>query len=416
LSARQVATARKAGLISDGGGLYLRIGPSGTKAWVFRYGRSGRAHDMGLGAESVVRLAKARERAAECRRLLSEGLDPIQARRAQRRARQLEAAKLVTFRQAAETFIDLNKAGWRNAKHAAQWSATLETYAYTVLGDQLLQMVDTDLVTKVLEPIWTAKHETATRVRQRIEKVLDAATTRGQREGPNPARWRGHLENILPKLGRTRTVEHHAALPYSEIGAFLVELRQQKGVAAAALEFTIITAARTGEAIGARWREIDFEAATWTVPAVRMKAHREHVVPLASAAVDVLRRMEEARAPGASSADGFVFAGDQAERHLSNMAMAMLLRRMSRDDVTVHGFRSSFRDWAAERTSFPREVAEMALAHAIDDKTEAAYRRGDLFEKRRRLADAWAKFCNSPARGGDVVLLRAGNRPGGTGQ
>jgi len=252
-----------------------------------------------------------------------------------------------------------------------------------------------------LEPIWTTKPETAGRVRGRIESVLDWATARGYRQGENPARWRGHLENLLPKKSKVRRVEHHAALPYAEIGTFIAELQQQEGVAARALEFAILTAARTGEVIGAKWDEIDFGERLWTVPTERMKAGKEHRVPLSDAALAVLEEMQKIR-----SAD-FVFPGGKSRRSISNMAMAMTLRRLSRGDLTVHGFRSSFRDWAAERTGFPAEVAEMALAHTVSDKVEAAYRRGDLFQKRRQLMEAWTRFCSAPLASATVVSIAA---------
>ena len=288
--------------------------------------------------------------------------------------------KALTFKQCAEAYILAHRAGWRNPKHAKQWSSTLEAYAHPVFGSLPAQAVDVGMVMKAIEPIWTTKPESASRVRGRIESVLDWATARGHRSGENPARWRGHIENLLPRKSKVRRVEHHAALPYSELPGFMAELRQRKGTAARALELTILTAARTGEVIGATWSEIDFEARLWIIPGQRMKAGREHRVPLSEASLSILRPIYETRT------DDKVF-------QISGMAKAMLLRRMGRGDITTHGFRSSFSDWCAEQTAFSSEVREMALAHTVSDKVEAAYRRGDLFQKRRELAEEWARYC-----------------------
>jgi integrase len=400
LTAMTVTRATRRGYYGDGGGLYLQVSDSGTKSWVFRFKEAGRLREMGLGPLHTIGLAEARQRAQNCRRARLDCLDPIEVRRSQRTAAKLDAAKAMTFKACAERYIASHKAGWRNAKHSAQWTATLQTYVYPFFGELPVQGVDVGLVMKAVEPIWATKPETASRVRGRIESILDWATARGYRVGENPARWRGHLENLLPKRNKVRRVKHHAALPYPEIGAFLTELRGQEGVAARALELVILTAARTGEMIGARWDEINRAERLWTIPAERMKSGREHRIPLSDAALAIIDAMAEMR-----SGD-FVFPGGKTNRPLSNMAFLMLLRRMGRDDLTAHGFRSSFRDWAAERTGFPAEVAEMALAHVVSDKVEAAYRRGDLFQKRRQLADAWTKFCSaSPARG-ELVPIR----------
>lgn len=401
LTALAVSQAKRRGYYGDGGGLFLQVSASGAKSWVFRFKEAGRLREMGLGPTHTIGLAEARQKAQDCRRARLDGRDPIEARKAQRMQVKLEAAKAVTFAACAEQYIASHKAGWRNDKHAAQWPATLGTYAYPVFGGLPVQAVDVALVMKAIEPIWTVKPETAGRVRGRIESILDWATTRGYRTGENPARWRGHLENLLPARSKVRRVEHHAALPYPEIGGFMVELRQQEGVAARALEFAILTAARTGEVIGARWDEIDIAERQWTVPPERMKAGKEHRVPLSDAALTIVENLAAIRQ------GDHVFPGGKASRPISNMAMLMLLRRMGRGDLTAHGFRSSFRDWAAERTTFPGDVAEMALAHAVGDKVEAAYRRGDLFQKRRQLSDAWAKFCDSPTTTGEVVPIRA---------
>jgi integrase len=401
LTALAVDRAKRRGHYGDGGGLFLQVSASGAKSWVFRFKEFGRLREMGLGPTHTVSLAEARQKALECRKARLDGLDPIEARRGKRVQAKFDAAKAMTFAACAERYIASHKAGWRNPKHAAQWPATLGTYVYPVFGSLPVQAVDVGLVMKAIEPIWVQKPETAGRVRGRIESVLDWATARGYRHGENPARWRGHLENLLPKKSKVRRVEHHAALPYPEIGAFTAELRQQEGVAARALEFAILTAARTGEVIGAKWDEIDPGERLWTVPAERMKkADKEHRVPLSDAALAILDDLRKVQQ------DNFVFPSSKAGRPISNMAMLMLLRRMGRGDLTTHGFRSSFRDWAAERTGFPAEVAEMALAHTVSDKVEAAYRRGDLFQKRRQLSDAWAKFCATPPAARQVVLIR----------
>ncbi len=409
LSTVQVRQAKQRGLYGDGGGLFLQVSEGGTKSWVFRFKEAGRLRVMGLGPLHTISLAEARDKALACRKARLDGVDPIEERRAARAAVRLEAAKAVTFKEAAERYIEAQRGGWRNPKHAAQWPATLATYVYPVFGALPVQAIDVALVMKALEPIWYDKTETASRVRGRIESVLDWATARELRRGENPARWRGHLENLLPQRSKVQRVEHHAALAYDEIGAFMAELRQQQSVAARALEFAILTAARTGEVIGARWDEINTTERLWTVPAERMKADREHRVPLSDAAMAIIEQMAAGRS------GEVVFPGGKVGRPLSNMALLMLLRRMAGEekrwgDLTAHGFRSSFRDWAAERTNFPAEVAEMALAHSVSDKVEAAYRRGDLFQKRRQLAEAWAAFCDAPVSRfatGDVVPIRA---------
>jgi integrase len=401
LTALAVDRAKRRGYYGDGGGLFLQVSASGAKSWVFRFKEFGRLREMGLGPTHTVSLAEARQKALECRKLRLDGCDPIEIRKAGRAQARLDAAKAMTFKECAESYIASHKAGWRNPKHAAQWPATLGTYVYPVFGGLPVQAVDVGLVMRALEPIWTAKPETAGRVRGRVESVLDWATSRGYRQGENPARWRGHLENLLPKKAKVHRVEHHAALPYAEIGTFMAELHLQEGIAARALGFAILTVARTGEVIGARWSEIDLESRLWAVPAERMKGGRVHRVPLSEATIAVLDAMKTIRHGDC------VFPGGRAGGPISNMAMTMTLRRMGRGDLTVHGFRSSFRDWAAERTGFPAEVAEMALAHAVSDKVEAAYRRGDLFQKRRQLMDAWARYCVAPAPAGKVVSFAA---------
>jgi integrase len=395
LTALKVEKEKRPGMYGDGGGLYLRVTDDGAKNWVFRFMLDGRPRWMGMGPLHTVSLAEARKRAGEHRLQRHDGIDPIEARRAERLKARLDVAKAITFKECAESYIKSHRAGWRNDKHGAQWEATLATYAEPIIGKLSVQGIDTTLVLKVLEPIWTAKPETAGRVRGRIEAVLDWATAREYRQGENPARWRGHLDKLLPARDKVRKVEHHAALPYGELPSFLVALREQEGIAARALEFTILTAARTGETMLARWTELDLLDRTWTIPAGRMKAGREHRVPLSARVLAILEEMQAQR----HADDGFVFPGGKAGKPLSNMAFLMLLRRMKREDLTAHGFRATFKTWASERTSFQNEIVEAALAHVVGSKVEQAYRRGDMFEKRRRLMRQWATFCTtSPAQ------------------
>jgi integrase len=383
----------------DGLGLYLHVSATGARSWIYRFMLGGRARHMGLGSYNDFSLAEARAKAAECRRLTYEGTDPIEARIAKRMAAQLADARSMTFRQCAEAFIASHEAGWKNPKHARQWPASLAAYVYPAIGDLPVQAIDAPLVMKAVQPIWTSKPETAGRVRGRIESILDWATACGHRQGENPARWKGHLEHMLPKKAKVAAAarqaagreEHHAALPYAELPAFAAELRDRGGLAARALEFLFLTAARTGEVIGAKWSEIDEQARLWTVPASRMKAGKEHRVPLSGPAQAILKALPR-RGPGPFP--------------VSNMAMTMALRRMGRGAVTVHGFRSTFSDWVTEQTSSPSEVREMALAHAVGSKVEEAYRRSDLFEKRRELMDAWARYCAGSAPDAVVVPLR----------
>ncbi len=405
LTALKVEKAKEPGMYADGGGLYLRVTPQGTKNWVLRYMLNRTPRWMGLGPFTLYGLQEARARALDARRKRHDGIDPIDARRVERARQRLDAAKAVTFAEVAEVYITAHKAGWRNGKHKAQWENTLKTYATPIMALPV-QSIDTALVLKALEPIWTVKPETAGRVRQRIESILDFAKVRGFRDAENPARWRGHLDKLLPARTKVRAIGHHVVLPYAELPAFLASLRTREAIAARALEFLILTAARTGEVIGARWNEIDLLDKTWTVPAERMKAQREHRVPLSARAIVILQEMQAAR--DGDDENAFVFFGPRPATPLSNMALLMLLRRMELDDLTVHGFRSTFRDWAAERTNYRNHVVEMALAHAVSDKVEQAYRRGDLFEKRRRLMQQWATFCTTaPVLQNNVTPLRA---------
>jgi integrase len=393
LTATGVAKVRKAGYYSDGGGLYLQVAPTGARTWIFRYSRQtpeGKTvrPEMGLGGLHALTLAQARDRAATCRNQVLSGLDPIAARNAGELSARLQNARTITFSQAAEQYIATQKAGWKSAKHADQWTNTIDTYCEKVFGRLAVADVSTGLVLRVLEPIWTTKSETASRLRGRIQSVLDWAKSKGYRAGDNPAAWKGHLDTILPAPSKVKAVKHFAALPFADMGTFMEALRARDGIAARALEFGILTAARSGEVRGAKWDEIDIQAKTWTVPAARMKMKREHRVPLSDAAIKVLKSME------ASTQGDYVFPGAKEKKSLSDMTLTAVLKRMERKTITVHGFRSTFRDWAAERTNFAREVAEMALAHSIGDAVEAAYRRGDLFEKRRGMMQAWAAYCD----------------------
>jgi integrase len=419
LTALKVEKANRPGMYADGGGLYLRVTKEGTKNWVYRFMLNGRPRWMGIGPVALYGLQEARGKALDASRQRHSGIDPIEARRAARTQERLEAAKAITFKQCAATYIKAHQAGWRNTKHAGQWEATLKTYAEPIIGSLPVQDVDTSLVMKVLEhhvsdgsgkaksPLWTARPETASRLRGRMETILDWARVRGYRSGENPARWRGHLDKLLPARSKVRKVKHHAALPFADLPDFMAALRTHEGTAARALEFAILTAARTGEVIGATWEEINWQEKIWGIGGARMKAGKEHRVPLCGRALAILEDLKPAEG-ATDNAKHFVFPGAKASQPLSNMALLMLLRRMKRDDLTAHGFRSTFRDWAAERTTFPNEVVEMALAHAVGNKVEAAYRRGELLEKRRRLMDAWGQFCaTAPAKKDNVVSLRS---------
>jgi integrase len=373
------------GRYHDGGGLYLVVGAGLARSWIFRFRREGKAHDYGLGPVHAVNLAAARQRAFECRAALYAGTNPVETRRAKRLRRVLAAAKAVTFATAADRFIAAHETGW-NVRQAPQWRASLRDYAFPILGTLPVMAIDTGLVMQVLEPIWKTRPETASRVRGRIESILDWATTREYRQGENPARWRGHLENLLPKRSKIAPVEHHAALPYGEIGIFMTALRQQEGVAARALEFLILTATRSGEVLGARWGEINIADRAWTIPASRMKAGKEHRVPLSDAAIAIVEAVAELRQ------GEFVFPGDSRAGGVGDKALRRALAAV-RAKLSVHGFRSTFRSWAAERTDYPREAAEMALAHNVGSAVEQAYQRGDMIEKRRGLMQAWAQHC-----------------------
>lgn len=379
-------------------GLALQVLPSGGRTWILRAMVAGKRRDMGLGGYPAVTLAQARELARAARERIKAGHDPVAEAKAARSAQAASRATALTFQQCAEKYIAAHKSGWKSEKHAQQWTNTLDQHAYPTLGQMLVRDVGLSHVLAVLEPIWQTKTETASRLRGRIESVLDWATVRKYREGENPARWRGHLDKILPKPAKVAKVEHHAAMPVDDVAAFLDRLQKQEGMGARALEFTILTASRSGEIRGATWAEIDLKTKVWTIPAERMKAGKEQRVPLSARAVEVLQALPRV------AETNIVFPGAKGQP-LSDMTLTATLRRMEIDS-TVHGFRSTFRDWAGERTAHPREVIEHALAHQLKDKAEAAYQRGDMFEKRRRLMDDWAAFLQRPKSSANVIELQ----------
>jgi integrase len=395
---------------ADGGGLYLQVTNSKeagqlNKSWLFRFALKGKERQKGLGSLNAIGLSEARDAAEHCRKLLKEGKDPIKVRDAERAAQQTAKARSVTFEWCATEYMKAHETGWRNAKHRQQWHNTLSTYAYPIIGKLPIDAIDTGLVMQILQPIWTEKNETASRVRGRIETILNWARVNGHRTAENPARWQGHLNHLLPARGKVHKVENHPALPWEQIPEFMAELRQQEGLAAKALEFVILTGSRSGEARGIPWEgEINAADKLWTVPAHRMKRDREHRAPLTSPAVAVIEYMRSVRQ------NDYVFPGDKADDPLSDMALTEVIRRMNQArqkaglplwvdpkqgsrEVVPHGFRSSFRDWVDEATSFPDWLAEAALAHAKGDKVEAAYKRGEALAKRRKLMEAWADYC-----------------------
>lgn len=388
LSSRTVETAQP-GKYADGDNLYLIVSATGSRKWVLRFTSKGKAREMGLGRANAGNLKDARERAQDANRLIAKGIDPIAARK--------QDKAVPTFGEMAKTVAASLSAGFRNEKHKAQWTASLDMYA-SRLSTLPVNVIDTNQVLDALKPIWLSKAETASRVRGRIEKVLDAAKAKGFRHGENPARWRGHLDHLLPRQSKLSR-GHHAAMPYQEVPAFVVSLRAREAVAARALEFCILTAARSGEVLCARWSEIDVETAVWTIPAERMKAGRVHQVPLSARALEILKALK-----GLGS-KVFVFPGRKIDKPLSSMAMEMILRRMKIDNATVHGFRSSFRDWAGDSTRFPRELAEQALAHVIGNKVEQAYRRQTALEQRRNLMRAWDEYLTSNTTSNVIQLL-----------
>lgn len=416
LTAKGVEKKTTPGNHGDGGGLTLQITKAGVKSWLYRYMINGKARWMGLGPVHSVSLAEARQKAAEARKLVTEGIDPLEEKDQRKREAELAKARLITFDQCASAYIQAHSAGWKNAKHADQWANTISTYVSPIIGSLPVAQVDTGLVVKVLaqtddqgKQFWQVKNETATRVRGRIESILGWATTSGYRSGDNPARWRGHLENLLASISRTQRVKNHPSLEWRRMGAFVHDLRSREGVAARAVEFAILTASRSGEVRGALWSEIDLHAKVWTVPAERMKAKREHEVPLSTAALALLKKM-----PRIDGTD-LIFPGFKGQP-LSDMSLTSVIRRMNAttqtwvdkngDPITVHGFRSTFRMWAAESTNYPRDVAEHALAHQLPDAVERAYQRGTLFNKRAAMMSDWAKFCGMVSgEGAEVVPI-----------
>lgn len=388
---------KKPGKYGDGNNLWLIVGPTGRERWEFRFTLNGKSREMSLGPAEDKSIHEAREEARELRKLVRQGIDPLADRI------KPKPTRASTFAEVAEQCIASLRAGWSNDKSEKQWRSTLKTYAHPKIGALDVSEVVTADIFAVLEPIWNTKAETAKRVRERIEKVLDFATAMDLRSGENPARWRGNLDHLFPKAKKVQAVRHHPALPYDQLAAFIRSLREREGIAPRALEFTILTASRTGEALGATWSEIDLEKGIWTIPAARMKARRDHRVPLSKPAIALLKALPR------DTAGDFVFMSPQVKgKPLSNMAMLKTLQLMGRDDLTVHGFRSTFRDWAAETTSYPDAVVEMALAHSVSNAVEAAYRRGDLFDKRTRLMADWASYCERDSRAGaKVTPIRA---------
>jgi integrase len=399
LSAAKVKAIKGPGDYLDGRGLYLQVRSESSKSWLLKYSMDKRAREMGLGSAFDFSLAEAREQRDTLRKLIKQGIDPLEQRKADKQAKMLERAKAITFRDACGRYIAANRSGWKNVKHAGQWEATLKTYAYPVIGDLPVQSIDTALVMTVLDPIWSTKSETASRVRGRIEAVIDTAKARGEFVGENPARWKGHLETLLPKRSKVSRVKNHPALPYAELPAFMQDLRKREGIAAAALEFQILTASRPGNALGARWSEFDRDAAVWTIAGESMKGDKEHKVSLSAAALAVLDRMDKIR-------NGeFVFYSPGSGRPLSDAATGAVLDRMGRDGIVPHGFRSTFRDWAAER-GYPDAVAEAALAHTVSDAVIAAYKRTTFFELRKKMLEDWAAFATSdPEHSADVLAF-----------
>lgn len=392
-------------MVGGANGLHLRI-VGEAKSWILRVTINGKRCDVGLGSYPGVTLATARKLANQHHDLIAQGVDPLAERRAKVEAAQAERLKAKTFRECAEAYIAAHKGEWKNDKHSKQWSATLETYAYPVFASKPVANIDTNLVLEVIEPLWATKTETASRLRGRIEKVLGWATFRGFRQGENPARWKDHLDHHLPLRSDVRKVKHHAALPYADLGAFMVELRKRAGTSARALEFAILCASRSGEVRNATWDEIDLDRRLWTIPEDRMKAGKAHVVPLSDAAVAVLKAQQALPPIEGHDGPAYVFPAPRGGA-LSDMALTAVLKRMERGDLTQHGFRSTFREWAGEVSKHPREVVEHALAHQLADKAEAAYQRGSLLPKRVALMNDWAKFCALVPTGGNVVSIGA---------
>ncbi len=404
LSDIKVKSIQKRGYYNDGGGLYLRVTATGTKSWIFRWRdrTTGRLRDLGLGSHMNVSLKAARTRSREARELLSNGLDPKTERDRRRQEALVVEGSAMTFSECAAAYVDAHAPSWRNAKHVQQWRNTLNTYVYPTIGNVSVAAVSQAHILKVLQPIWKEKTETATRVRQRIENILDYAQALGLRSAENPARWKGHLDKLLAAPNKVKKVKHHPALPYKDTHTFVTSLKKQEGIGARALEFTILTAGRTSEVSHAQWSEFDLDEKVWTVPPERMKANREHRVPLSKQALRIVKHQ-------IGLDEKWVFPSSRYGRPMSNAGMSSVLKRMNRFDITVHGFRSTFRDWAAEQTAYSVEVCEAALAHTIRNATEAAYRRSDLMEKRAKLMEAWARYCCSAISGDNLKTIQAIN-------
>jgi integrase len=397
----QIRRLSKPGSYPDGEGLYLQVRTSGAKDWFYRYEVDGKGRKRGLGSYPTISLEQARDDALECRQLRQQGIDPVDYAKAQRQKEALDEAKSFTFKECALAYINSHQQGWKNRKHESQWRNTLDTYAYPTIGDIGVQDIDIGLVLDVLEPIWYEKTETASRVRQRIENILDWATVKQYRSGDNPALWRGRLDKLLPKRVKVQKPVHFPAMDYRELPGYFQALRKRDSVATRALAFTILTAARNGEARAVTSDELDLKGKVWTIPDNRMKADREHRVPLSAEALKIIKEME----PFKRHTDHFIFPGQAHAKPISEASLLKIVKQQDKT-LTVHGFRSTFRDWCAEQTSFPREVAEAALAHSIRDKTEAAYQRGDLFEKRRQLMDQWMQYCLKGKGKAKVVPIR----------
>jgi integrase len=398
LTAKQVTVLRKPGKHRVSRNLYLQISEAGARSWLFRYMRHGKPHWHGLGSWDLMSLADARDKVLTCRKMLQSGIDPIEHERAQRMQVLLVSAATLTFRECGEAYLRSHDGSWRSDRHRHQWRASLATYVYPAIGNLPVQVIDVGLVLKAIEPIWHTKTETATRVLGRIEAILDWATVRGYRQGDNPARWRNHLDQLLPARAKLQPRQHFTAMPYTEVPKFVARLRERSGIPSRALEFTILNASRTAETLGATWAEIDLTAGIWTIPSGRIKAGREHRQPLSDRALEILRSLP--REPDSPR----VFISSRQGKPLAGVAMLRVLCDMGAH-VTTHGFRAAFRTWAAEQTNFPRDLTEAALAHVVETRTGAAYQRGDLFEKRRRLMSAWARYCSTPRATGEVVPM-----------
>ncbi len=404
LTVKKIESLKKVGVYKDGGNLYLKVTPTGSKSWIFRYVINSKRHFLGLGSFNDVCLTKAREEAQRLKTLLSQGIDPLDDRKRIEDEKLLELAKLTTFKQCADAFLNKHIHELKNKKHIQQWQNTLEDYAHPIIGSMPIALIDTEHVMLCLTPIWSTKNETASRLRGRIEQVLAWATVSRYRTGENPARWRNHLDKLLAKPSKVQTVKHHEAMDYKLIPEFMRDLQQQDGVGARCLEFTIMTAVRTGEAIGATWAEINLTDKLWTVPANRMKAKKEHTVTLSDQCITLLHAMK------AQQCSDYVFSGQSRQGNLSNAAMTSALKRMGvktkENPITVHGFRSTFSDWVTEQTNHPSDVREMCLAHTIQNKAEAAYRRGSIIEKRFILMNDWANYLHPAAHSAKVLPFK----------